>query len=214
VTAPVGLRRFVDAPAPASVTSGTGERCELCRIELSDVHTHLVDLTVRALRCCCRACYFLFTPEGAGAGRYRPVPERYLRDPAFRLTMGQWDQLAIPVGLVFVFHHSGLGRPVACYPSPAGATESLLALPAWENIRAANPEITDAEPDVEAVLLRQVGGAFDSYLVPIDACYDLVGRLRLYWHGFGGGEEVREQIRTFFDTLADRADLVVRPDGA
>jgi hypothetical protein len=208
MTAPVGLGRFINPPATVPDAFGSADRCELCREELRAEHTHLVDLTVRSLRCCCRACYFLFTPEGAGAGRYRAVPERYLYDPAFALSLAQWDELAIPVGLVFVFHHSGLDQPVACYPSPAGATESLLPLHTWDRIRTANPVLTDAESDVEAVLLRRVGEVFDGYLVPIDACYDLAGRLRLHWHGFSGGEEVQRQIGSFFADLADRAELV------
>ncbi len=214
MTTPVGLRRFVGAAAASPDDFASPQGCELCRLDLPAEHTHLVDLTLRALRCCCRACYFLFTPEGAGAGRYRPVPTRYRYDPQLRLDPVQWDELSIPVGLVFVFHHSGLGRPVACYPSPAGATESLLDLDTWARIEVANPAITDTEPDVEAVLLRQVGAAFAGYLVPIDACYDLVGRLRMHWHGFGGGEEVQQQIETFFADLAARAEPVGQAEAA
>jgi hypothetical protein len=160
----------------------------------------------------------LFTPVGAGAGRYRPVPDRYRYDPAFRLTPAQWDELSIPVGVLFVFQQrrhplssaaagmtSDSDQPVAFYPSPAGATESLLSLATWERVMLANPGMADVSPDVEAVLLRRVGERFDGYLVPIDACYDLVGRVRLHWRGFGGGEEVWRQIDAFFDELTRRA---------
>ena len=41
--------------------------------------------------------------------------------------------------MAFFFHNSVLGRIVAQYPSPAGATESLLDLAAWDAIAAANP---------------------------------------------------------------------------
>lgn len=44
-----------------------------------------------------------------------------------------------------------------------------------------------------------------TYLVPIDACYEFVGRLRLLWHGFDGGQQAREFIDGFFDRLAARA---------
>ena len=43
------------------------------------------------------------------------------------------------------------------------------------------------------------------YLVPIDACYEFVGRLRMLWRGFDGGQEAREFIDGFFAQIADRA---------
>jgi hypothetical protein len=42
-------------------------------------------------------------------------------------------------------------------------------------------------------------------VVPIDACYELVGKLRLLWKGFDGGQEAREAIDSFFDRVATRA---------
>jgi hypothetical protein len=216
-----GLRRFVrseppHASPPTAADSGTravsparvGERCEMCAQGLPERHTHLVDLTSRSLMCCCRACFFLFEPEGAAAGRYRPVPERYLHDPAFRLTRAQWDELAIPVGVLFVFAQSSSAEPVAFYPSPAGATESLLPLGVWAQVIQANPAFAEVRPDVEAVLLRRDGERFDGYLVPIDACYDLVGRVRLKWKGLGGGQEVWQALADFFGELTERADPV------
>jgi hypothetical protein len=200
-----------DRAGGGGVVSGrVGERCEMCTQHLPDRHTHLVDLTSRSLMCCCRACFFLFEPEGAGGGRYRPVPERYLHDPGFKLSRAQWDELAIPVGVVFVFAQSQSDQPVAFYPSPAGATESLLPLGIWGEVMQANPAFADARPDVEAVLLRREGESFDGYLVPIDACYDLVGRVRLKWKGFGGGEEVWQAVADFFGELTERADPVSR----
>ncbi len=47
-------------------------------------HDHLVDLEQRSLLCTCRGCYLLFTPDGAGGGRFRAVPDRYLAFPDFR----------------------------------------------------------------------------------------------------------------------------------
>ena len=49
------------------------ERCEMCREVLSERHGHVVDLEKRSLACTCRACYLLFTHEGAAG---RPVPGR------------------------------------------------------------------------------------------------------------------------------------------
>ena len=56
--------------------------------------------------------------------------------------------------------------------------------------------------DVEALLVRVPDDPNDAppqcYLVPIDACYEFVGRLRMLWRGFDGGQEAREFIDEFF----------------
>jgi len=61
---------------------------------------------------------------------------------------------------------------------------------------------------VEALLLRRLAGRFECFLVPIDACYELVGRLRRHWRGFDGGDEVRSEIEAFFEGLRARSDVV------
>ncbi len=197
-----GLRRFVARPLGGDAPA----RCELCAEPIGEEHRHLADLTTRAVLCACRGCHLLFRPDGAG--RYRAIPDRYRYDPAFRLSMADWEELNIPVRLVFVFRHSGHGHYVAFYPSPAGATESLLPMSTWAAILAANPSFADAAPDVEAVLLRRVGERVEGYLVPIDACYDLVGRVRAHWHGFGGGDELRAAVDAFFDRLGALSERV------
>jgi hypothetical protein len=178
----------------------------MCEEPLAAEHSHIADLTGRSVQCACRACYLLFTRPGAAQGRYRAIPDRYRYDPDFRLSAGQWDELAIPVDLVFVFRQSSEGRDVAFYPSPGGATESLLPLETWAEIMAANPAFADLEPDVEAVLLRRTDAGVEGYLVPIDICYDLVGRVRLNWHGFAGGEELWREVDEFFARLIERAE--------
>jgi len=95
---------------------------------------------------------------------------------------------------------------VALYPSPAGATESLLPLDAWADLAAAHPELTTMAPDVEALLVRgERGLAPECYLVPIDACYELVGRLRTTWRGFDGGSEAHDELAAYFDRVRRRA---------
>jgi hypothetical protein len=182
----------------------------MCAEPLAADHSHVADLTGRTVQCACRSCYLLFTERGAAQGRYQAIPDRYRYDPDFRVSAGQWDELAIPVDLVFVFRHSAQGREVAFYPSPGGATESLLPLETWADIMAANPAFADLAPDVEAVLLRRTGDGVEGYLVGIDVCYDLVGRVRLHWRGFGGGEELWREVDAFFARLVERADLVER----
>ncbi|GHE26772.1 hypothetical protein GCM10017673_31010 [Streptosporangium violaceochromogenes] len=191
-----GLRRFRGAP-PAKAA-----RCEMCAEPAGETHGHVVNTENRALLCVCRGCYLLFTQEGATRRRYRSVPERYLRLPSFRLTEADWEELQIPVRTAFFFHNSVLGRTVALYPSPAGATESLLPLATWERVTAANPLPADVRPDVEALLIdRPPRGESTCHLVPIDACYELVGLVRLHWKGFDGGREARRVIDGFFTSL-------------
>jgi hypothetical protein len=61
---------------------------------------------------------------------------------------------------------------------------------------------------VEALLLRRMDGRFECYLAPIDASYELVGRVRRHWKGFDGGEEVWTEIASFFSTLRERSRTV------
>jgi hypothetical protein len=194
------LRRIArDQPQIAA-----GERCEMCGVPVGDEHSHVVDVRNRALKCTCRPCALLFTSEAPDLA-FRAVPDRYLTFGSFAMSHGQWDDLAIPVGVAFFFSHSTLDKVVAFYPSPAGATESELPLDAWDGIVAANPRLSELRPDVEALLLRRQGDDIECYLVPIDACYELVGHLRKLWRGFDGGAEVHAQLDSFFAAIAARS---------
>ena len=55
------------------------------------------------------------------------------------------------------------------------------------------------------VLVRRTGEGFECYLVPIDACYELVGLVRMHWKGFDGGQEAWEAIDGFFDAVRERS---------
>jgi hypothetical protein len=214
----VSLRRFA-AGRETHAAAPPAERCEMCAEPIGERHGHVVNLEDRRLLCTCRPCTLLFTHEGAGSERrtengegapmrrFRTVPERYRFDPDFAMSAGDWDDLAIPVRMAFFFRNSGIGRTVAFYPSPGGATESELPLDAWVRVLAANPAVADVEPDVEALLVDRDSGA---YLVPIDACYELVGLVRLHWKGFDGGAEAWEHVNGFFAGLRDRSEPVVR----
>ena len=239
-TSPAGLRRFVKRPSgpPAGLppaisevlaaraaarsdrdaAEGT-ERCEMCREVLSERHGHVVDLEKRALSCTCRACYLLFTHEGAAGGRYRAVPEHVYHDPGRPLTEADWNELQIPVGMAFFFHNSALDRVVAGYPGPGGATECELDLAAWDRLAAAYPLFSTLAPDVEAIFVNRTsdgsagpGGPplaappkYEAFLIPVDECYSLVGELRMKWQGFDGGAEARAALATFLDGLRRRA---------
>lgn len=179
---------------------------------MSDEHRHIVDIRTRRLLCVCMMC-------GTSDGPYRAVPSRYVHLPSMKITHAQWDALAIPVDLAFFLFNSDLDRTVACYPGPAGAAESLLPLEAWPALVDANPWIQALAPDVEALLVRRTGEEYVCFLVPVDACYELVGRIRTGWTGLGGGDRVRREIDRFFATLVDKSALTSpkassRPDFA
>jgi Family of unknown function (DUF5947) len=189
-----------------------GERCEMCSESLHDEHQHVVNVEGRQLMCVCRGCYLLFTDTTAEL-RYRAVPDRYLYFPDFALGRREWELLQIPVGLAFFFRNSALARTVAFYPGPAGATESELDLGAWNAIRAGDPRVDMLAEDTEALMVRLTDDELqspDCHLVPIDACYELVGRMRMMWRGFDGGQDVRRFIDEFFATVTARSKLVPR----
>ena len=141
-----------------------------------------------------------------GSARYRSVPDRYLRDSSRPMSAMEWDELQIPVGLAFFLNSSahGLG---GFYPSPAGATECTLDQAAWERLAAAYPLLGAAEPDVEAVLLCRDSHASEAeyFIVPIDVCYELAGRMRMLWKGFDGGSEARASIDDFLARVRKHA---------
>jgi hypothetical protein len=179
------------------------ERCELCGVELTPEHEHLMEPAHRRLICSCTSCAILF--HGQNSVRYRRVPRDIQLLPEFRLSEAQWDDLHLPINLAFFFYSSPAGRVVVIYPSPAGATESLLTLEAWHEVEEANPMLRELEPDVEALLVNRVGTAREHYRVPIDACYRLVGLIRANWRGLSGGGEVWEEIKGFFTSLMERS---------
>nr|WP_218087408.1 DUF5947 family protein [Streptomyces sp. DvalAA-14] len=194
------LRLLRERPQPAAA-----ERCEMCAEPIGESHAHVVDLDSRALMCACRPCYLLFSDQQAHL-HYRAVPERYLDFGGLTLDERTWDELQIPVGLAFLFRNSRQQRTIAFYPGPAGATESELPLEAWDTIVAANPELAVLLPDVEALLVRRERGSAGScHLVPIDACYELVGQLRTLWRGFDGGREAHDAINAFFTRVRGRS---------
>jgi len=233
VESQTGLRRFVRpaSPSPASATPETAravpatmpvpgmpvigtarpaadvaEKCELCAVPVPGEHGHVADLEAASLLCACRACYLLFTRPNGGRMKYVAVPDRYLADPGRVMTPAQWDQLEIPVGLAFFLRTSRDGGELAgFYPSPAGVTECRLDLQLWQQLVEDYPLLGASLPDVEAALISRSDAGVEYFLVPIDACYELAGRMRMYWRGFDGGTEARQSIEDFLAIVRARA---------
>jgi hypothetical protein len=197
------LRRF-------AVPQGTTvqERCELCSIGLAPEHRHLLEMATHKIICSCDPCALRF--ENVIEGRFKLIPRdvRVLTD--FHLTDAQWDELALPINLAFLVYSTPAKKMLALYPSPAGATESLLPLAAWDSLVVDNPPLVRLQSDVEALLVNRVGDQRLYYLAPIDVCFELVGLMRIHWRGLSGGEEVWREIDRFFAHLAERARPLAR----
>jgi hypothetical protein len=218
VARPIGfeaLRRFAPKEIP-------GEHCDLCSLRIGERHQHLLEVASRQIVCACEACAILFSHQGNS--RYKQIPRDSKLLADFQLSDIDWESLAIPIGLAFFFYNSdGVRSPTmregqlasgalpdgrasdtkvsGFYPSPAGATECLLELSAWQDLARANPMLKEMQPDVEALLVNRIGTARDHYLVPIDECYKLVGLIRTHWRGLSGGQEVWARVDQFFQGL-------------
>jgi hypothetical protein len=185
------------------------ERCEMCSTPLAPQHQHLLEPIHRRMVCACDACAILFNEQGAT--KYKRVPRQVRFLPDFQLSDRQWNGLMMPINMAFFFKSSPYeGRVVAMYPSPAGATESLLTLDTWDEIAENNPVLREMEADVEALLVNRIGHARgftdpEYYLVPIDECYKLVGLIRTHWSGLAGGTEVWREIAEFFARMRERS---------
>ena len=204
-TAFSALRRFARPPenVAAPVAAAVVEHCELCGVVLAPEHRHLLEAANRRIQCACDPCALCF--EAAVGGRFKLIPRDARSLPGFRLPDAAWESLALPINLAFFFYSTPQEKMAVLYPSPAGVTESLLPLPAWEAIVTDNPALAGMQPDVEALLVHRVGEARDYYVAPIDACFELVGLIRVHWRGLPGGADVWREIDAYFARLKERA---------
>lgn len=169
----------------------------------------MLETATRRIVCACDPCTMTFVP--VVQGRFQVIPRDARALPDFQMTEADWENLALPINLAFFFYHTPNEKMAALYPSPAGATESLLPLTAWETLVRQNPVLAELRPDVEALLVNRAHGAHDFYLAPIDKCFELVGLIRMHWKGFTGGEEVWREIEKFFAQLKATARPVSGP---
>jgi hypothetical protein len=205
---PSFLRQF----ARRRTSSEPEEHCELCSALLSPIHQHLLDPKTRQISCACDGCVILFC--GQEGAHFLRIPRRIRKLVDFRMSDLQWESLMIPISLAFFYRDAAAARVLAMYPSPAGATESLLSLESWEEIVAQNKALQSMEPDVEAFLVNRIGSAAEYFIVPIDECYRLVGLIRMHWRGLSGGAEVWKEIHQFFDQLRARGTPVTESPNA
>ena len=192
------LRRFARDRAAV-------ERCELCAAQLAHDHQHLLDRVSRQIACACDPCAILFCDQQNG--KYVRVPRRIARLDGFSFSELQWQSMMLPINLAF-FVRQPDGGTRAMYPSPAGPMESLISLPAWETLFAGQRALASVEPEVEALLANRIGESPLYFIVPIDACYRLIGLIRTKWRGLSGGGEVWQAIGGFFSDLDQRATRI------
>ena len=195
------LRRFVRR-------ADADERCELCSevIRAHPRHEHLLERDRSQIACACTPCALLFPVDAER--RYLRVPKDVSRLDGFTMTDDQWEQLAIPVRMAYIQLHTTTHQPRAFYPSPAGATESLLSLDGWDELVRANPSLRRLHAGVEALLINRIGEAREHYLAPIDRCFELVGLIRVHWRGLSGGQDVWQHVNEYFDEMRRQSQPV------
>jgi hypothetical protein len=196
------LRRMARPPVAAAV-----EICEFCSVRLGPRHRHLLEVARRNIICACDACALRF--ENVIEGRFKLIPRDARLLPDFQLTDAQWENLSLPINLVFIFNNSLAGKAMAAYPSPAGATESLLTLESWQTMVAENSGLKELKPDVEALLVNRIGETREYFIAPMDACFELVGLIRKNWRGLSGGDLLWREIENYFQQLRAQALLPV-----
>jgi len=178
------------------------EACEFCSLSLPPSHRHLVEVAAHRIVCACDACALRFDNV---IGRWKLIPRDSRRIDSFRMTDAQWESLSLPIGLAFFSLSTATGKVTAMYPSPAGATESLVPLSNWAALVEQNVALAQMQPDVEALLVNRLKERREYFLAAIDTCYELVGIVRLHWRGFSGGDRVWDELDRFFERLRGSA---------
>jgi hypothetical protein len=179
------------------------EQCELCSVRVPPRHRHLLEMPTIKIVCSCDACALRF--QDVVEGHFKLIPRDTRSLAEFRITDADWENFALPINLAFFFYSTPQQKMMAYYPSPAGATESLLPLTAWSSLVAQNPMLKELQADVEALLVNRAGKARDYFIAPIDKCFELVGTIRMHWRGLSGGQEVWDKIDSFFSQLKENA---------
>jgi Family of unknown function (DUF5947) len=198
------MRSIARTGAPSQTGGAPGsaqERCDLCHTTVPEDHRHMLHLVERRIVCTCEACWALYS----GNAEYRPTGSRTLFLDDFQCDAELWGTFQIPIGLAFFMRSTVTGGVVAFYPSPAGATESELSLDAWEALVARNPTLEGLDSDAEALVVNRISVPAQYAILPIDACYALVGLVKSRWEGISGGGAIEQAVPEFFAALRARA---------
>jgi hypothetical protein len=193
----------VDRWRSVGARTSSRQRCDFCDVEIDNSHGHLFDRTKRSLVCVCPSCYCLFTDEGAGGRRFRAVPQRYALLPEAAHEAPLWDALRIPNGLSVLFTNSGSGLTTAYCPGSTEASESAVPLDVWRDVERVMPALATMLHDVEALLVSRSDRAIEAAIVPVDACYELVGRIRQARREPRADDRVNREIRAFFARIGE-----------
>jgi len=154
-----------------SISRRPALQCEVCGGARGEEHGHVADVEERRLLCVCDACRLLL--EGQDRGRLRSVPADSTRHVTSSTNAPRWwEQLDLPVGLVFLFRRGDASNLVAAYPGPAGTIESALQV-------TTVPSELWPVPDTEALIVFASGTRFDTWLAPVTVAYTIAGRLRV-----------------------------------
>ncbi len=200
----VQLRVPHDASPPAEVHPE--HRCDICGQALPDEHAHMLDREARSLSCVCRTCGPLFLADGA---KRRSVSPLAVELSDFRIDDTRWRAFDLPIDLAF-FNRAPSGEIVAHYPSPVGTVDAVARAEAWGALERDNPVLSDADLDVNALLVHRLGANREHFLVSIDKCYELAGLLRSRWQGLTGGDSAQRALDDFFGGLRTSASAARR----
>jgi hypothetical protein len=184
------------APAPAGAPE-SAEHCDLCGTGIDAEHRHLLHLVDRRILCACEPCFAMRSGDAA----LTPSGSRIALLDGFALDDDLWAKFQIPIGLAFFMVRERGQGILGLYPSPAGATECELHLAAWDELVAANPVLTELEPEVEALIVNRMSNPPRHAIVPIDRCYVLVGMIKSRWEGISGGSAIDDAVAEFFAAL-------------
>ena len=194
------LQRIRQAPRAARARASAAT----CAASWSPTSTS-TSSTPRAATSCAPAagCWLLFTSNGAGGGKYRAVPDRYLYARRAVDRARELGRAADPGerGLLLLQLDAWTRWPRSTRARPAPPSR-CCPLDAWDRLVADNEVLRiDGGRRRGPPRPPRRASTDDAYLVPIDACYELVGELRRLWKGFDGGTEARDAIDAFFDRL-------------
>jgi hypothetical protein len=156
--------------------------------------------------------FFLRTSRGGGTTAFYPSPagvtECQLNLDAWALIAADHPLLAAaaPDVEAILISRGPLGEPgqpsadSAPGQADAGGNRGAGSAPGQADA-AGQPR---AGPGTGAAASPHQHGA-EAFLVPVDACYELAGRMRLLWRGFDGGAEARQSMAEFLERLRQRS---------